>query len=152
MFVTSQYVKGIGPIIRSNADLFILQPMYDVTSRQTVWELCGSFIPEKKKFYAIMDEYCRNVQLDGHTARNPKLEVHVMVVKHFNQVPIVQERFFAWIPKHTDELEPYRLCAKEYWQDRHMLTGAFQSDSTQDKERPNIHDVYDEFDALATLN
>lgn len=48
VFITSQHVKGIGPMIRGNMDLVVLQPIFQIESRQVLHGLYAGLRVEEK--------------------------------------------------------------------------------------------------------
>lgn len=115
IFITTQYVKGIGPMLRNNADLVILQPIYSVNDRTTLWEMYGGFM-DKKSFFELMNQYAMSTPLEGHTPANPNKEVSVIVVKAYEDFPTLEDTFAWWKPLRVDKLPKFRLCDDAYWQ------------------------------------
>jgi hypothetical protein len=114
VMITTQHVKGIGPMIRNNTDIAIVQPMYNVNARKTLWEMYGGFM-EKKQFNALMNRYAKETPLEGDSPAEPKKSVSVLIVKAYANVPDVQQKFAQWSPLPTHELPEFRCCHPKYW-------------------------------------
>ena len=114
VLLTTQYMKGIGPMVRGNMDIVFLQPIYSLLDRQTIQELYGGFLP-KKDFMQLMDEIVMTEEQPGSTAYDPKLKVRIMVVQDWRQTCDVSLKFKYWVPVHSKEVPPYRLCHPDYW-------------------------------------
>ncbi len=134
----SQYVKGVGPMIRGNCDYLCLQPIYNVTQRQTLWEMEAAFV-EKKVWYQLMDEVITRTNLPGNTAQEPKKEVRVMIVACFEDTATVDEKIFWWKPVCTDDLGPFKLCHPKYWE--HEALETFKDDPDSRPDRIGITDT-----------
>ena len=116
VLIASQYVKGVGPMVRGNLDYTFLQPIYNKAQRDTLWDMECAFI-EKKEWGALMDEVIVRELLPGSTAAEPKKKIRIMVVADFEDTPIIQEKNFHWTPVFAGDLPTYRLCHPVYWQD-----------------------------------
>lgn len=132
VLITTQYMKGIGPMIRGNMDIVIIQPIYALNEREVLWGLFGSTIP-KKDFLQLMDEVVEAKELPGSTARDPKMKFRVLMVQDWRQTPDVTKKFQWWDPVHSDELPAYRLCHPKYWEDNPMQGGFLQMPRTKRK-------------------
>lgn len=116
ILITSQYIKGIGPMLRGNCDLIFVQPIYNVNERQALWELYAGFM-EKKDWFALMDQVVFAKRLEGHTPLAPNLEVQILVIQDFEQTAEPTEKFFWWKPLHSDALPNYKLLHPIYWKE-----------------------------------
>lgn len=144
VFITSQQLKGIGPMLRGNCDLIFIQPIYNVNERQALYELYAGFM-EKKQWFKLMDEVIYSKKLKGHTPLNPRLEVQIMVVEDFDQSPTPQEKFFYWKPVHSDALPPYRLLHPAYWKEKPRQAEIADADGTKPAGPSHPADVLDQF-------
>lgn len=118
ILITSQYIKGIGPMLRGNCDLVFIQPIYNVGERQALWEIYAGFV-EKKEWFQLMDTMVYAKKLPGHTALEPKLEVQILVINDFEQTSDPSEKFFWWRPVHSSQLPKYKLLDPVYWKEDH---------------------------------
>lgn len=114
IYICSQYVKGIGPMLRSNVDFVILQPMYDKNQRDALYRLYGGEL-DRKQWDEVMDSLIVREKLEGSTAAEPRKKVQVMVCATFEDTPHAEEKFFHWTPVPVDTLPKFRLCADVYW-------------------------------------
>ena len=130
VWITTQYMKGIGPMIRGNCDIVIAQPIYGETDRDVLHKLFANFLP-KKEFMMLMDEVVRSEELPGHTANEPKLAVRVLVIEDHRQVPDALKKFHYWEPVHSDELSDYKLCDPIYWKKDHLEGGNLEHKKTK---------------------
>lgn len=78
MFIASQYMKGVGPMVRGNCDYIFLQPIYNKTQRDTIWDLEAAFM-DRNDFNTLMDEVIVRENLEGNSAQDPKKTVRIMV-------------------------------------------------------------------------
>jgi len=114
VFIASQYVKGLGPTVRTNCDYVFLQPIYNKTQRDMLWDLEAGFM-DKNSFNVLMDEIIQRETLEGNTAQDPKKKVRIMVCADFEDSNNAEEKFFHFTPLPLDLLPPFRLCHEEYW-------------------------------------
>lgn len=117
VMITTQYMKGIGPMLRGNMDIVFLQPIYGLGDRKTINELYAGWLPNRT-FQELMDQLVYSKEAPDCTARHPKMEVSVMVVQDWRQTCDASLKFKWWKPVHSDEVPPYRLCHPEYWKER----------------------------------
>jgi len=146
VLLTTQYMKGIGPMIRGNMDIAFLQPIYSVLDRNVIHELYAGFMP-KRDFMNLMSEIINVEELEGSTAHDPKLNMRIMVVQDWRQTDDVSLKFCWWDPKHSDQLEPYRLCHPCYWkEDPVSQVGAVVDEHST--ERKALVDTLDEVSSV----
>lgn len=142
VLITTQNMKGIGPMVRGNMDIIIAQPIYNLAERDAMHSLFAGFLP-KKTFMQLMDEVVVSEPLPGDTPQTPKLKVRVLVVEDWKQTNDCQRKFSWWSPVHSDELPEYKLCDKRYWKERPedmITTGGGHSG----KVARNVVDTLDE--------
>lgn len=133
ILITTQYMKGVGPMVRGNVDIAILQPIYSIADREVIRDLYGGFMA-KKDFMRLMDEVVGTEEAEDSTAAAPKLKVRVMMVQDWRQTCNIQEKFKYWCPVHSDDVPPYRLCRPEYWkEDKDVGGGALGGVPTRKK-------------------
>lgn len=112
--IASQYVKGVGPMVRQNCDYIFVQPIYNSNQRQTLWEMEAAFL-DKKVWYELMDTVIRRWNLPGATLAEPRKKVRIMVSVCSEETPHPQEKLFHWTPVHSSELPAFKLCHPSYW-------------------------------------
>lgn len=116
IFLLTQHVKGIGPMLRGNADLIIMQPIFQHEARVTLADLYGGWMPHRD-FFELMDEVVYDVNLEGSTPQEPKKEVRTMIVNDFENTTNPQMKFKWHMSENPDDIEPnWKLCAPEYWE------------------------------------
>ena len=108
-------------MVRGNLDYTFLQPIYNKSQRDTLWDMECAFI-DKKEWGLLMDEVIVRELLPGSTAAEPKKKIRIMVVADFEDTPIIQEKIFHWTPIFSGDLPTYRLCHPCYWQDNDRET------------------------------
>lgn len=125
VFITSQHVKGIGPLLRGNMDVVLLQPIFQREARMVLADLYGGFM-DRPDFLKLMNQVVRSENLEGSTPKNPKLYVRTMVVNDFENSPDPQLKFKWSEAENPDDIEPgWRLCDDKYWkvQDNRIAMG-----------------------------
>lgn len=114
-FITTQHVKGIGPMLRGNLDIAQIQPMFQKEARMVLADLYGGFLPHDL-FLKLMDEVVVDEPLEGSTPQDPKKYVRTMIVNDFENTPDPQTKFKWSEAENPDDVEPgWRLVAEEYW-------------------------------------
>lgn len=78
-------------MIRGNCDYIFLQPIYNATQRQTLWDLEAAFM-HKDEFSCLMDQVIVRENLPGNTAAEPKKKVQIMVCADFEDSSVPQEK------------------------------------------------------------
>ena len=141
VLLTTQYMKGIGPMIRGNMDIAFLQPIYSRMDREVIRDLYGGFM-EKRDFMQLMDELILVEEQEGNTAHDPKLKMRIMVVQDWRQTAEVEKKFCWWDPVHSDDLEPYKLCDAIYWKEK--PEDALNMGEELRDDRPSLVDTLDE--------
>lgn len=116
VLITTQHVKGVGPMVRGNCDLVFLQPIYNRDSRDTLYANYAGFL-EKKEFFALMDQVVARQTLDGNCAAEPRKHVRVMVIADYEDTIETSEKLFWWVPVHSDDLPPFKLLDAVYWEE-----------------------------------
>lgn len=115
VFITTQHVKGIGPMLRGNLDVAILQPIFQHEARMTLADLYAGFM-DRQTFMALMDEIVKDEPLPESTPQEPKKYVRTFVVNDFENTPNPQVKFKWLESKNPDDIEPkWHLCHDEYW-------------------------------------
>lgn len=101
-------------MVRGNCDYLFLQPIFNKTQRDTLWDLEAAFM-DRNDFNVLMDQIIERKNLPGNSAKDPQKEVRIMVCCDFEDSAIPQEKFYHWSPVKMDELPPFKLCHKKYW-------------------------------------
>lgn len=114
VLITTQNMKGIGPMVRGNMDIIFIQPIYNRNEREVLYDLYGGFL-EKKVFMQLLDDIVIAEEQPGHTAQDPRIKMRIMVVQDWRQTTDCAKKFKYWNPVHSDELPEYKLCAPVYW-------------------------------------
>ena len=108
-------------MVRTNCDYVFLQPIYNKTQREVLWDLEAAFM-DKREFSELMDTIIERQLLEGNTPSDPKKKVRIMVCADFEDSSEPTEKFFHWSPVAMDMLPAFRLCAPKYWEERPMQT------------------------------
>lgn len=112
--ILSQHVTAIGPMLRKNTDLAVIQPTYEIDSVKILHKLFGGFIT-MKEWQTLINEICQNKYLDGNTLTEPKKTVRVLVTRNWEKIPVPMIRFAHWVADKVEPKPANRLCAPEYW-------------------------------------
>jgi len=91
VFIASQYLKGVGPMVRGNCDYIFLQPIYNKTQRDVIWDLEAAFM-DKNDFSTMMDQVIERKLLEGNSAQTPKKQVRIMVCADFEDSCVPEEK------------------------------------------------------------
>ncbi len=65
-------------MVRGNCDYLFLQPIYNKTQRDTLWDLEAAFM-DRNDFNVLMDQIIERKNLPGNSAKDPKKTVRIMV-------------------------------------------------------------------------
>ena len=103
-------------MVRGNCDYIFLQPIYNKTQRDTIWDLEAAFM-DRNDFNVLMDEVIVRENLEGNSAQDPKKTVRIMVCCDFEDSSVPQEKFYHFTPVRMDELPPFKLCHPKYWEE-----------------------------------
>lgn len=115
IFLLTQHVKGVGPTLRGNADVIVLQPIFQHEARITLADLYGGWL-EHKLFFGLMDEVVYDKNLEGSTPQNPKKDVRTMVISDFENTTNCSMKFHWHKSQNPDDIEKnWRLLPKDYW-------------------------------------
>lgn len=116
VMIASQYLKGVGPMVRGNCDYIFLQPIYNKTQRDVLWDLEAAFM-DKNDWNTLMDQVIVKTNLPGNSAATPKKKVQIMVCADFEDSSVPAEKFYHFTPVMIDDLPPFRLCHPKYWEE-----------------------------------
>jgi hypothetical protein len=141
VFLASQNIKGIGPLVRRNSDYCFVQPIYNIGEKESVWGLEGGVLP-KKEFYALLEDVAQSNKLPGSTARDPKKEVRILVCAGFEDTPELEERFQWWKPVFVGDLPPFKLCHAAYWKEKQAID-VDEIEQNEPAQRSMMMDIYD---------
>lgn len=102
-------------MVRQNCDYVMLQPIYNKTQRDILWDMEAAFM-DRNDFSTLMDDVIHRELLQGNTAEAPRKKVRIMVCADFEDSSDPTEKFFHWTPVPIDQLPPFRLCHPKYWE------------------------------------
>lgn len=102
-------------MVRGNCDYIFLQPIYNKTQRDILWDLEAAFM-HRDDWNQLMDDIIQRENLPGNSAQEPKKKVRIMVCCDFEDSSIPQEKFYHYTPVKIDDLPPFRLCHPRYWE------------------------------------
>jgi len=103
-------------MVRGNCDYLFLQPIYNKSQRDVLWDLEAAFM-HKDDFSTLMDQVIVRENLPGNSASTPKKKVQIMVCADFEDSSMPQEKFYHFSPVAIDDLPPFKLCHPKYWED-----------------------------------
>ncbi len=78
-------------MIRGNCDYIFLQPIYNKTQRDTLWDLEAAFM-DRNDFNVLMDQVIVRENLEGNSAADPKKKVQIMICADFEDSSLPQEK------------------------------------------------------------
>ena len=113
-------------MVRGNCDYLFLQPIYNKTQRDILWDLEAAFM-DRNDWNTLMDEVIVRENLPGNSASTPKKKVRIMVSADFEDSSNPTEKFYHWSPVPIDMLPPFRLCAAKYWSDEFQRKQLFKA-------------------------
>lgn len=142
VFICSQHVKGLGPMLRGNLDVAILQPNYNVDARQELHKLYGG-VMDRPTFNQFLDEVILDENLPGSTPQEPKKQVRVLVCRDFENTINPQIKYAHWSAYDPGE---FRMLDPEYWKDQDNMLGSNDSD-----KKGGYEDICDELDDIQYL-
>lgn len=79
VFITSQHVKGIGPMIRGNMDIICLQPIFQLAARMELHDMYAGAM-DRNLFFQMMNCIVKDENLEGSTPQDPKKYVRTMFI------------------------------------------------------------------------
>ncbi len=80
-------------MVRGNCDYIFLQPIYNKTQRDILWDLEAAFM-DRNDFSTLMDQVIERENLPGNSASEPKKKVRIMVCCDFEDSCNPQEKVF----------------------------------------------------------
>lgn len=111
VFIMTQHVKGVGPMLRGNCDVVVLQPIFQHEARLVLADLYGGFM-HRDVFSQLMDEVVYDTNLPDSTPQNPHKDVRTMFINDFENTINPQIKF-KWYK--AEDPGPFRLCHPDYW-------------------------------------
>ena len=142
VFITTQHVKGLGPMIRGNCDVAIMQPIYNIDARKELHNLFAGFM-DKNQFMALMDAVVMSENLPGGTPKDPKLRVRTLVCLDFENTIDPSERF-RWAE--AEDPGEFRMLHPSYWKEQDN-----QLSDTASKNHTATYDPVEELDDLQAV-
>ena len=131
--ITTQYAKGINPVLRSNTDLAVIFKCSQAMQREALAKEWGDIISQRA-FYYLLDKYTQ--------------DNHCLVIDSSNNSTNPLEVLYVY---KADEPPPFRIGSKEYWEGETVngenLTGP--DDGTMDKTLLGMIDQFRRHRGLA---
>ena len=109
--ILTQYPKGVGPKIRGNADIAMIQPMYDWDQVEMMANMFNGGM-DRKLWRQMMNEVVEDNILPGSTPLETKKKVRTLFVSDFENTKNPQIKFHYY---EAEDPGPFRLCRPEYW-------------------------------------
>jgi hypothetical protein len=116
IFLLTQHVKGVGPMLRGNADVIVLQPIFQHEARMVLADLYGGWM-EHREFEAIMDEVVYDKNLPGSTPQEPKKEVRTLIINDYENTRSVQMKFRWYMAEDVPDKANFKLLPEVYWKE-----------------------------------
>jgi hypothetical protein len=101
-------------MLRGNADLVILQPIFNLDSRKELHNLYAGFM-EYKLFEQLMDEVVFDENLPGSTPQEPIKRVRTMYINDYENT-IDPSMKFKWYE--AIDPGPFRMLHPLYWKEQ----------------------------------
>lgn len=98
-------------MLRGNADIIVLQPIFQHEARLVLADLYGGWMPHKD-FFCLMDEVVFDRNLPGSTPQDPKKEVRTMIINDFENTTNVQMKF-KW--HQSEDPGKFKMLPQKYW-------------------------------------
>lgn len=141
VFITTQHVKGLGPMLRGNLDLVVMQPMFSKDAREELAKLYAGFIEDKNIVFEFMDQVVEQVELPDSSPMHPHITVRTLIIKDWINTFNPQMKYMWASADNPDDYEPgWRLLHPEYWkqQENQLPSGP--------GKRPARRDVVEELE------
>lgn len=119
VFITTQHVTGVGPLIRGNADVIVLQPIFQRDARDVLANYYGGYM-DKKLFFQLMDDVVFDVNLEGSTPKDPIKRVRTMVINDYENTTNPQMKYH-WLE--SEDPGEFKLLHPEYWKEQENNLG-----------------------------
>jgi len=119
VFICTQHAKGVGPMIRGNVDIAVLQPIFQKEFRETLQELYAGWM-DKKVFFAFMNDVAKDENLPGSTPQKPEKYVRTLIVNAYENTTNPQIKF-RW--NEAEDPGPFKLCHPVYWKELENMGG-----------------------------
>jgi hypothetical protein len=117
IFLLTQHVKGVGPMLRGNADIIVLQPIFQHEARLVLADLYAGWLAHND-FFALMDEVVYDVNLEGSTPQEPKKDVRTMIISDFENTIDPQLKFHWNKSENPEDYDKkWRLLPDVYWKE-----------------------------------
>lgn len=111
--ILTQYPKGVGPKIRGNADIAILQPIYDYDQVDMLAAMFNGGL-DRNVWKQLMGQIVQDELLPGSSPLEAKKQVRTMFVSDFENTKNPQIKFH-W--SSAEDPGPFRLCHPDYWKE-----------------------------------
>jgi hypothetical protein len=115
--IATQHVKGVGPMVRGNMDVVMMQPIFQAEARKVLHDLYAGYM-HYDTFATMMDEIVTDKNLPGSTPQDAKKYVRTLFVMDFENTTNPQIKYKWYEAINPDDVEPgWRLCDDEYWKE-----------------------------------
>ena len=111
VFITSQHVKGIGPMIRGNMDIVCLQPIFQLAARMELHDMYAGSM-DRNLFFQMMNCIVKDENLEGSTPQDPKKYVRTMFINDFENTTNPHIKY-KW--SEAEDPGDFKLLHPEYW-------------------------------------
>lgn len=150
VFITSQHVKGIGPLLRKNLDFAVMMPIFDLDARTELHKMYNCNL-DKQTFFQVMDEVVLDEELPDSTPQEPNKRVRIMIVKEFVNAPNPSMKI-CWCE--AEDPGKFRMLHPDYWKEQDNNLGVqlahprkpidivAELDSVQDLQNLDLHDDF----------
>lgn len=144
VIITTQHVTGIGPKIRGNMDLVVIQPIKNMDARKELHKLYGGDM-DYKTWDGMMNAIVLDENKPGSTPQEPDKIVRTMIVNDFENSNDPQLRFRWWCAQDPGE---FRMLHPDYWKED---TNSLQSTAAYKKPQDPC-DQLDEIQLISKFN
>lgn len=150
VFITSQHIKGIGPLLRKNMDFVVLMPIFDLEARTEIHKMYNCNL-DRETYMQVMDEVVLDEELPDSTPQEPNKHVRIMVIKEFVNAPDPSMKI-CWCE--ADDPGEFRMLHPDYWKEQDNNLGVqlahprkpidivAELDSVQDLQNLDLHDDF----------
>lgn len=148
VFITTQHVKGIGPLLRGNLDMVVMQPMFSHDAREELAKLFAGFAA-KQTVFQFFDEVIDQTEEPDSTPQDPKIKVRTLVIKDWINTPLPSLKFMYGEADNPDDYDKgWRLCHPEYWKQQE---NALPSGPTRRTHRPDVYEQLQNYRAIQSF-
>jgi hypothetical protein len=129
----------VGPLVRKNCDIVVMQPIYDSEARDVIHKLYGAHW-DKKDFAALVDSVVIDEDLPESTPQEPVKRVRTLVINSYRNTIDPSQRFKYW---EASDPGKFRLCHPKYWKEQDNDLGGgkgpkFNTDPVEELEQVSL--------------